>query len=102
MGWNMRRNSQLAIAVVLMAAGSGALPAPAEAQAALVEAPQIHRPFASTTKARINGFDWMTKKTVVIPARFDIDPIRKPTQIGSGSYICSPAGFGHKSRCYAN
>ncbi|WP_375550447.1 hypothetical protein [Rhodophyticola porphyridii] len=22
--------------------------------------------------------------------------------IGNGSYICSPAGFGHRSRCYSN
>ena len=36
-------------------------------------------------------------------------PPRKPTkttrpvrQVGSGSYICSAAGFGQRSRCYAN
>lgn len=33
---------------------------------------------------------------------------RTPTQsrtkrtVGAGSYICSPAGFGQRSRCYAN
>lgn len=25
-----------------------------------------------------------------------------PSAIGNGSYICSPAGFGKRSRCYKN
>lgn len=27
---------------------------------------------------------------------------RRRVAIGHGSYICSPAGFGQKSRCYSN
>ena len=27
---------------------------------------------------------------------------RKRVVVGSGSYICSPAGFGQRSRCYSN
>jgi hypothetical protein len=50
----------------------------------------------------MNGFDWMAKKTAVMPARFSLDPVPAQAQIGNGSYICSPAGFGHKSRCYSN
>lgn len=26
----------------------------------------------------------------------------RASQVGNGSYICSPAGFGRKSRCYSN
>lgn len=27
---------------------------------------------------------------------------RKRVVVGNGSYICSPAGFGQRSRCYSN
>ena len=27
---------------------------------------------------------------------------RKRVAVGNGSYICSPAGFGQRSRCYSN
>lgn len=27
---------------------------------------------------------------------------RRPATVGRGSYICSPAGFGRRSRCYSN
>ena len=77
-------------------------PRPASAQAALVETPQIQMPHTPTALARMNGFDWMAKKTAVIPARFSLDPVPARAQIGNGSYICSPAGFGHRSRCYSN
>jgi len=29
-------------------------------------------------------------------------PVIKVRQIGNGSWICSPAGFGKRSRCYSN
>jgi hypothetical protein len=50
----------------------------------------------------MNGFDWLAKKAALVPTRFNLDPAPVPTQIGKGSFICSPAGFGHKSRCYSN
>jgi len=28
--------------------------------------------------------------------------LRRRVAIGKGSYICSPAGFGKRSRCYSN
>ena len=99
---NKGRICQLAMAACLAAAGSLTVPGLAWAQAALVETPQIQRPIAPAARARINGFDWMAKKTAVIPARFSLDPVPVRAQIGNGSYICSPAGFGHKSRCYSN
>ena len=29
-------------------------------------------------------------------------PKRRRAAVGHGSYICSPAGFGQRSRCYSN
>ena len=85
-----------------LAAGALSQSGPASAQAALVETPQLLRPVVPAAPARMNGFDWLAKKTALVPARFNLDPAPVPTQIGNGSYICSPAGFGHKSRCYSN
>jgi len=90
------------MAVWLAAAGALSSSGPASAQAALVETPQLHRAFAPTAPARMNGFDWLAKKTALVPSRFNLDPAPIPTQIGKGSFICSPAGFGHKSRCHSN
>jgi hypothetical protein len=86
----------------LAAAGTLSSSGPASAQAALVETPQLLLPVAPTAPARMNGFDWLAKKTALVPSRFNLDPAPVPTQIGKGSFICSPAGFGHKSRCYSN
>lgn len=57
----------------------------------------------------------ITKPAAVKPVKFDwladrgnrarpilVSEVRTPRQIGSGSWICSPAGFGKKSRCYSN
>jgi hypothetical protein len=101
-GLNKNRVCQLATAACLALAGSLPLSGLASAQAALVETPQIQRPVAPAARARINGFDWLARKSAIIPARFSLDPAPVRHQIGTGSYICSPAGFGHKSRCYSN
>lgn len=34
--------------------------------------------------------------------RADTSTLRTRRVIGAGSYICSPAGFGQRSRCYSN
>jgi hypothetical protein len=53
-----------------------------------------------------SGFDWLANGS-------DLDrenaleiarerQILAATQMGDGSWICSPAGFGRKSQCYSN
>lgn len=46
-------------------------------------------------------FDWMAKP-VVTRAAYTPATARIQRQIGRGSWICSPAGFGRGSRCYSN
>lgn len=86
----------LGMAISLSASGM------ASAQAALIETPQLQIPHAQMARARMNGFDWLAKKTLVTKARFLVPETSVPQQVGTGSYICSPAGFGHRSRCYSN
>lgn len=50
------------------------------------------------------SFDWRAKRgvngeTMVLLARYK-PRLRVLNPLGRGSYVCSPAGFGHKSRCY--
>jgi hypothetical protein len=51
----------------------------------------------TTTHTAANGFDWLAKADAA-----PVAPTRVRQQVGRGSYICSPAGFGRKSRCYSN
>lgn len=90
----MRMIALLMAATITMAASSGAV---AEgAQAGLrPRAPVTIVPSATHTAA--NGFDWLAKAESTPAATVTIR-----RQIGRGSYICSPAGFGRKSRCYSN
>lgn len=46
-------------------------------------------------------FNWLAKRGPKVTATL-ASARRTPAQIGSGSWICSPAGFGKKSRCYSN
>jgi hypothetical protein len=54
-------------------------------------------PVQTTTHTAANGYNWLAKADAV-----PVDPTPVRRQIGRGSYICSPAGFGRKSRCYSN
>ncbi|RHZ95281.1 hypothetical protein [Cereibacter sphaeroides] len=51
-------------------------------------------------------FNWLTPPAVTrASVRTDgarTEGVRTRRQIGNGSWICSPAGFGRGSRCYAN
>lgn len=49
------------------------------------------------SRSAANGFDWLAPT-----ARTTKPPVTLVHQIGRGSYICAPAGFGRKSRCYQN
>jgi hypothetical protein len=80
----------IAMAVSSAATGEGA-------QAGLrPRAPVTAGPLTIQTTAA-NGFDWLAKAEAA-PAT----TVTVRRQIGRGSYICSPAGFGRKSRCYSN
>lgn len=44
-------------------------------------------------------FDWLAKRST--KAKSDTQPVlASATPVGHGSWVCSPAGFGTKSRCY--
>ena len=55
------------------------------------------RTIQRTSRAPNNSFDWLVKTRTTAPP-----PVTIQRQIGNGSYICAPAGFGRKSRCYSN
>lgn len=46
-------------------------------------------------------FSWLARPAVA-PAALTPTKARLQRQIGRGSWICSPAGFGRGSRCYSN
>ncbi|NVK45602.1 MAG: hypothetical protein HWE33_04785 [Rhodobacteraceae bacterium] len=62
-------------------------------EAAPVAAPKSVKSAAGVGAAR---FDWLAK-----PASPDVTPVRvaRTQMLGSGSWVCSPAGFNRKSRC---
>lgn len=74
-----------------------ALPAPVLAQTTQAETQLTARVMVRTSVGRANTFNWLQKTN-----RAGTQPIRIVRQLGNGSYICSPAGFGRKSRCYSN
>ena len=50
------------------------------------------------------SFDWLAKRgsstdATLFQARYK-PVLRSVSPLGRGSYVCSPAGFGRKSRCY--
>ena len=86
----------LLMAITLSAAGENI------ATAQVVETPRVRAPARALAAVHANRFDWFAKTRHVQNVAFIPDMGRPVLQIGSGSYICSPAGFGHKSRCYSN
>jgi hypothetical protein len=88
-------------AVGLAALLAVAAPAPLLAEAGLREPLKVSLRLSKAASAQAGGFDWLAKR------RPDAQVVRvslaaAPRQVGSGSWICSPAGFGKRSRCYAN
>jgi hypothetical protein len=65
-------------------------------QAEAAQQPPPHTT-AQSSRAAANGFDWLARTNNSAPPR-----VALVRQVGRGSYICAPAGFGRKSRCYAN
>ena len=65
-----------------------------------VAAPRVASSRASATRA--GGFDWLARRRPAARVELVAAESRMPRQIGRGSWICSPAGFGQTSRCHAN
>jgi hypothetical protein len=85
----------LATALALAVLTSVTFASPAQAERAL-----------KPGEMRYQTYDWLAKRKVnpmLIQASATSDQVAGArVQIGRGSYICSPAGFGKKSACYAN
>ncbi|TXH99371.1 MAG: hypothetical protein E6Q73_10450 [Pseudorhodobacter sp.] len=64
---------------------------------------------AASVEARQVKTETAPKSAVSNTARLNLlspprsgNPVVKVRQMGNGSWICSPAGFGKRSRCYSN
>ncbi len=90
------------VALVTAALISLCGPSPVYAQAAAVEGASPARVFVLKASTGINGFDWLATPRANQPVRYVPGRRHIVRQLGSGSYICSPAGSGQKSRCSAN
>jgi hypothetical protein len=96
-GFVVSRLAALAVVAVMLCLSG---PAPAMAQTVGVSTPS--KGFVLTASSRINNFDWLAAPRAAQPVRFVPNRLRVIRQLGTGSYICSPAGSGRKSRCYSN
>jgi len=112
-----RLSGRIAVAALLAVSLTAGAPAPVQAEgraepmrvmltvpkgaAARIAASKVSAAKVSGTRA--GGFDWLAKRR---PAEAQVQLASAgralPRQIGRGSWICSPAGFGQKSRCHAN
>jgi hypothetical protein len=89
------------LSVLLLTALLGTATA-AMAQGPQAEASQQPPPqsMVQSSRAAANGFDWLARTNATTAPR--ATRVAMVRQVGHGSYICAPAGFGRKSRCYAN
>jgi hypothetical protein len=46
-------------------------------------------------------FDWLSKRPAPVSAVATGQTLQPARVLGRSSYVCSPAGFGHRSECYA-
>lgn len=58
---------------------------------------------SALSRGQIIAFDWRagksgTRKASVVPVSASLS---SGLSLGGGSYVCSPAGFGRQSRCFA-
>jgi hypothetical protein len=91
--------------LVQVALVAGLLAAPAAAQTTHGAAP---RPDAAVRLANGTTFNWLVKKSTrgmvskaTLVSSDNVPRSARKVVYGRGSYICSPAGFGKKSSCYA-
>jgi hypothetical protein len=111
MRFSARILGQGALALALAATLSLAAPVPAAAEARaepiriMLTVPKVavlKTGAPKAARARAAGFDWLAKRRPMAAEVHLASAGRAlPRQIGRGSWICSPAGFGQKSRCHA-
>ncbi len=76
-------------------------PTQSYADALAIEPMKVSLRVPKVQVTRTAKFDWLAKRGSSAKVTL-ASAERTPSQIGRGSWICSPAGFGKKSRCYAN
>ncbi|RLL64245.1 hypothetical protein [Paenirhodobacter hankyongi] len=70
--------------------------APVHAETATIDILPAHSVVVKTAAGHGSArFDWMRPTTPVVAER-----VAYVTPPGNGSWICSPSGFGSKSKCY--
>ena len=98
--------SPVILALVLAATITAGSPSIAQAEGLRAEPMKVMPLSPRAAKGRMAGFDWLAKRPSATPASAQVYLASMdgalPRQIGRGSWICSPAGFGKKSRCHAN
>jgi hypothetical protein len=91
---NPARHLSVLVLTALLGTATAAMAHGPQAEAAPQAPPHTT---AQSSRAAANGFDWLARTTRTAPVR-----VTEVRQVGQGSYICAPAGFGRKSHCYAN
>lgn len=99
---SLSKSVRVACAVALM---SSLVAGPVFAQSASSGTP---RGVAVVQLSNGSTFNWLAKKKTrasvtnpVLVSSENAGPKLRTAIFGKGSYVCSPAGFGKKSRCYA-
>jgi hypothetical protein len=72
-----------------------------QAEAIVVALSKVALQSSRVQVTRTSKFDWLARRAPRERILL-VSGERTVSQIGKGSWICSPAGFGKKSRCYAN
>ena len=100
----IRSMSQVTLTIALAATLWASAPSALRAEGLRVEPLKVMFAVPRQAKSKVAGFDWLAKRTPSAQIRIyrASTEDRLPRQIGRGSWICSPAGFGKKSRCFAN
>lgn len=55
----------------------------------------------TASKVHLASFDWLSKPIPAVTTQHRTNFAAANQKVGSGSWICSPAGFGRKSHCYS-
>lgn len=92
----MIKSPKRAVVLALIASGQLAFASVASAESVTPRTP------SATTAKSVSGsgstrFDWLAKRN---SAKTKAPRISRRALLGNGSWICSPAGFNRKSRCF--
>jgi hypothetical protein len=78
-----------------------AVPSGAQADSPGAAPMQVSYSVPNVQVTRAANHDWLAKRKPIASVTL-VAVQQVQVQIGKGSWICSPAGFGKKSRCYSN